>query len=47
LTLVVVPAVFCFVDDLERWFAPRVARLLSSEQDEKDQPAGTAAQPAG
>jgi hypothetical protein len=47
LTLVVVPAVFCFVDDLERWFAPRIAALLSSEDAEKDRPAGTKAQPAG
>ncbi|MFO1427777.1 MAG: efflux RND transporter permease subunit [Steroidobacteraceae bacterium] len=50
LTLVVVPAVFCYVDDLERWVGPRVARLLSGARHpagQEDRPAGREAQPAG
>jgi multidrug efflux pump subunit AcrB len=31
LTLVMVPAIFTLVDDLERWVGPRAARILSSE----------------
>jgi multidrug efflux pump subunit AcrB len=30
LTLVIVPAAFTFIDDLERWLAPKVARLLAT-----------------
>jgi hydrophobic/amphiphilic exporter-1 (mainly G- bacteria), HAE1 family len=29
LTLVVVPAVFTILDDLERWLAPRASKLLA------------------
>ena len=39
LTLVIVPAVFTLFDDIERWMAPKAARLLA-------QPAGTPAGPA-
>src|SRR5690606_18290372 len=31
LTLVIVPAVFTIIDDVERWIAPRVRRLLGGE----------------
>jgi hydrophobe/amphiphile efflux-1 (HAE1) family protein len=31
LTLVVVPAVFTIFDDIERWFAPRVSRILAPQ----------------
>ena len=40
LTLVVVPAGFTLIDDIERWIAPRVARVIIAE------PQGPAAQPA-
>jgi multidrug efflux pump subunit AcrB len=30
LTLVMVPALFTLIDDLERWSAPRAARILST-----------------
>jgi hypothetical protein len=30
LTLVIVPAAFTFIDDLERWLGPKVARLLAT-----------------
>lgn len=33
LTLVIVPSMFSLVDDLERWLAPRFARLLTSSGD--------------
>jgi len=29
LTLVIVPAVFTFFDDIERWAAPRAAKILA------------------
>jgi multidrug efflux pump subunit AcrB len=32
LTLVIVPAVFTLVDDVERWVGPRVSRLLMSHE---------------
>jgi multidrug efflux pump subunit AcrB len=32
LTLVIVPAVFTLVDDVERWVGPRVARVLMPQQ---------------
>jgi hypothetical protein len=38
LTLVIVPAAFTLIDDIERWTGPRVARLLTAE-DEKAVPA--------
>ena len=38
LTLVIVPAVFTLIDDIERWVGPRVARALMSHE-----PAGPAA----
>jgi hypothetical protein len=28
LTLVIVPAAFTFVDDIERWLAPKLGRVL-------------------
>ena len=31
LTLVMVPAIFTLIDDLERWAGPRAARILSTE----------------
>ncbi len=37
LTLVIVPAVFTIIDDVERWLAPRLRRLLGG--DATDQPA--------
>jgi multidrug efflux pump subunit AcrB len=33
LTLVIVPAVFTYIDDLERWLAPRFRGLLSNDGD--------------
>jgi Cu/Ag efflux pump CusA len=30
LTLVIVPAAFTFIDDLERWLGPKVAGLLTT-----------------
>jgi multidrug efflux pump subunit AcrB len=33
LTLLIVPAVFTLVDDVERWFGPRFRRLLTSSQE--------------
>ncbi|MBS0365649.1 MAG: efflux RND transporter permease subunit [Proteobacteria bacterium] len=41
LTLVVVPAAFTIVDDIERWLAPRFGRMLSTH------PRAHAANPAG
>jgi HAE1 family hydrophobic/amphiphilic exporter-1 len=32
LTLVIVPAVFSVIDDLEGWVIPRVSRLLNSSE---------------
>jgi len=32
LTLVIVPAVFSVIDDLEGWITPRVSRLLNSSE---------------
>ena len=40
LTLLIVPAAFSIVDDVERWVAPRMRRLLSHEHHEP--PAGDA-----
>ncbi|MCW5573392.1 MAG: efflux RND transporter permease subunit [Steroidobacteraceae bacterium] len=36
LTLVVVPAVFTVIDDLERWVAPRFGRILSKDGGDAD-----------
>jgi HAE1 family hydrophobic/amphiphilic exporter-1 len=33
LTLVVVPAVFTFFDDVERWVAPRASRILTTKEE--------------
>jgi len=41
LTLVIVPAAFTFVDDIERWLAPKFGRVLVGQP----QPAGTAPHP--
>jgi HAE1 family hydrophobic/amphiphilic exporter-1 len=35
LTLVIVPSMFSVVDDLERWLAPRFAKLLTSSETER------------
>jgi HAE1 family hydrophobic/amphiphilic exporter-1 len=32
LTLVIVPAVFTLVDDVERWIGPRVSKVLISHE---------------
>jgi hydrophobic/amphiphilic exporter-1 (mainly G- bacteria), HAE1 family len=37
LTLVVVPAVFTFFDDVERWVAPRASRILTTEAEAQTQ----------
>jgi len=34
LTLLVVPAVFTLVDDVERWLAPRFARILNDSEED-------------
>ena len=34
MTLVIVPAMFTLVDDLERWIGPRFRRLLTHEKDD-------------
>jgi multidrug efflux pump subunit AcrB len=58
LTLVIVPAVFSYVDDLESWLAPRFSRLLNARTEsapaaavQEDRPAGhgiaSGTQPAG
>jgi hypothetical protein len=33
LTLVIVPAAFTFIDDVERWLGPRFVRLLATRTD--------------
>jgi HAE1 family hydrophobic/amphiphilic exporter-1 len=38
LTLVVVPAVFTIFDDIERWFAPRLGRILSQQPKPPQEP---------
>ena len=42
LTLVIVPAAFTLIDDVERWLAPRIGRVLVPQP-----PPGTAAAPSG
>jgi hypothetical protein len=41
LTLVIVPAAFTLIDDIERWLAPRFGRVLTAQPP----PAGAPAQP--
>ena len=41
LTLVIVPAAFTFIDDIERWLAPRFGRVLAAQP----QPSGTPPHP--
>ena len=41
LTLVIVPAAFTLIDDIERWLAPKFGRVLTSQPP----PAGTPPQP--
>jgi hypothetical protein len=41
LTLVIVPAAFTIIDDVERWLAPKFGRVLTAHTP----PAGAAAQP--
>jgi hydrophobe/amphiphile efflux-1 (HAE1) family protein len=43
LTLVIVPAAFTLVDDIEGWFGPRIGRLITAQR--AMQPVGTALQP--
>jgi hypothetical protein len=31
LTLVIVPAAFTFIDDIERWLAPKLGRVLIAQ----------------
>jgi HAE1 family hydrophobic/amphiphilic exporter-1 len=38
LTLLIVPAVFSLIDDLEKWTSPRVAKWLTTSS-ERDAPA--------
>jgi HAE1 family hydrophobic/amphiphilic exporter-1 len=38
LTLVIVPAVFTLIDDLERWVGPRIARTLLAEPEPEPEP---------
>jgi HAE1 family hydrophobic/amphiphilic exporter-1 len=33
LTLVIVPAVFTLIDDLERWIAPKALKMLTPHED--------------
>ena len=47
LTLVIVPAFFTLIDDLERWFAPRIAARVNLADREEVRPAGPEARPAG
>jgi len=47
LTLVVVPALFTLIDDLERRIGPRVAAWFGSAEGEESRPAGREARPAG
>lgn len=39
LTLLIVPAAFSIVDDVERWFAPRARKLLGHDPSEHERPA--------
>jgi multidrug efflux pump subunit AcrB len=45
LTLVIVPAVFTLVDDIERWVGPRVANALMSHEPRTPTPPATKAPP--
>ena len=51
LTLVIVPAVFTLVDDIERWLAPKVGKMLSVHTPEEGvaatEPARSATVPLG
>jgi multidrug efflux pump subunit AcrB len=47
LTLVIVPAVFTFFDDIERWIAPRAGKLLAQSKDLPAQPEPLPAPGAG
>jgi HAE1 family hydrophobic/amphiphilic exporter-1 len=47
LTLVIVPAVFTLVDDLERWLGPRVSRAIMAASDEPGEPRDAEAAPHG
>jgi multidrug efflux pump subunit AcrB len=38
LTLVIVPAVFTILDDIERWFSPRIGRMLAKPGGEPESP---------
>ncbi|HEX7418037.1 MAG TPA: efflux RND transporter permease subunit, partial [Steroidobacteraceae bacterium] len=39
LTLVIVPAVFTLIDDLERWLGPKASKILSSSHPKPAVPA--------
>jgi len=49
LTLIVVPAGFTLIDDIERWVGPKVSKVLIAEpsEDHGAAPIGTTHQPAG
>ena len=47
LTLVIVPAAFTLIDDIEAWLAPRVGRALAPKPTEPTAPAPTKPHPAG
>jgi hypothetical protein len=39
LTLVIVPAAFTLIDDIERWLAPKVGRVLVPQEPPPSEPA--------
>jgi HAE1 family hydrophobic/amphiphilic exporter-1 len=47
LTLIVVPAVFTLVDDIERWLGPRVGRALAASPATVDTTLPVKPHPAG
>jgi HAE1 family hydrophobic/amphiphilic exporter-1 len=47
LTLVIVPALFTVIDDLERWLAPKLAGAINRDEAQADRPVGPEARPAG
>jgi hypothetical protein len=47
LTLVIVPALFTVIDDLERWLGPKLAGVINSGEPERAGAVGPEARPAG
>jgi multidrug efflux pump subunit AcrB len=47
LTLVIVPAAFTLIDDIERWLGPKVIRFLSAKAPSPATPASSKPHPAG